>query len=963
MGIPDSLSAMVRQIGTYTTAAKAALTAKAAAVFTADNSTAVENTTEAQLKTSADTALAAHVALKGANDPHKVTPDQVNAYAYNVLAQRIGKMIQEGMLPISRYGDLDYLPPGISGSFEGATTLKDIPGTATNFREQYSFQLEDNGKLVFLRNGVNGSVGGVYYGYVKNVLNEFVQSNFVITTKRYAPSWLPSGSSVAYLYQGGQGVLAGRLQDGSGTLGLCFVAITNGTLDAAQHKSVFLPASWDSLLNTMEVVRCGSYLYFLVSPEVSYTSNSAPVELAVYRLAISALDNASTVTPTQVTIAQTTGFRGAVNTSSGKITLAAAWNSVNAGDSALFYHVNNKNPGQLMDLVNIQESGGGGRIMTTSIYDATTDTIRILSTNMSQFANNGRYLNLIIEYSFTLNCSTLVAALDSGLVPVTLTAAADGSSLTYSGNLARVDSYSWTNLTGFDRSTRWYLSDAGWGFVSRIAHTQSDQDTMARFVLPANTSLFNAIKCPLVAAPTGQWQAVPLNFGSAVGDSFDGVRLLPDNQVITLSRGQRFGYVKARYANSGAQAPAPNMTYSSLQKGSLSGFAPQLDRAALGSDDPYRLMLNELDANGAQAFGTVVNDLFRQSSYVTLNADLSTSGSISVTQAQLTQLKSAIVALTSYTLNQGSVELVVPQTTNTGAWACLSMVTSTGQHRLIVAAVGVSSRNGAIATLTANAILVDFLLSTGVGSPVIAYESNDSRRCGNHFIYKQSDGGYMVVGTPMACFEGNNYAKYAGYRFYIQPNGSVVGAGGQGFDWSISLPRLGAFPGYGVGYFEVTDYATKLMFRSVATTQNDFTGWSNNAVKTTFVVTSQDVAQGFNLYFTEATPVLFNGEVVTLPAGVVNLSTINASPGNKTFYLYVEYASGAAKYVISEQLLAETYQRMYVGKVVTGAAQISSIVVDKVTKLDNYRLSKTGVGMAIPATNKQPSQPSSLSNW
>lgn len=963
MSVATSLAAAVRQVATYTTQAKAVLTAKAAAVFTSDNTTLLGGSTEAQLKAETDANLAAHIALKGADDPHKVTPEQISAYAYSVLAARIGKIVQKGLLPISRYGSLDYLPPGISGSFEGATTVKDVPGTAVNFREQYSFQLEDNGKLVFLRNGTNGSVQGVYYGYAKNVLNEFVQANFAITTKRYAPSWLPSGSSMAYLFQGGQGVLTGRVQDSSGALGLCYVALTNNTLDSAQHKGAFLPASWDTNLNSMEVVRAGDYLYFITSPESSFTSNTAAVELTVYRLAISSLDNASTVTPTQVTIASTTGFRGAVNTSSGKITLAAKWNSVSSTESCLFYHVNNKSSGSFVDSINIQESGGGGRMMTCSVYDSTTDTIRVLCTNMSQFANNGIYRNLCIEYSFTLNCSTLVATLDSGLTPVTLIVSADASTFTWSGNTAKESVYSWTNLTGFDRSTRWYVTDTGWGFCSRVAHAQSDQDTMARFVLPSGVTPFNAIQCPLVAAATGAWVAVPLNFGSAVGDSFDGVRLLPDNQVITLSRGARFGYVKARYAATGVSAPAVDKTYTSMQKGTLSGYSPQSDRVTLASDDPYRLMLNEVDANGAKAYGSVLNDLFKQSSYVTLAADLTTSGSVSMTSAQINNLKNQITGKTSYALSSAAVEVVIPQNTAITPYAVLNLITTTGQQRLIVASLTLSARTGVLGDPTVNTIILDYLHTTGLTSPVVAYESGDSRRCGNHFIYAVS-GGYMVLGTPMAIFEGNNYARYAGYRFFIDSStGAATNANGQNFDWAISLARFGALPGYGVGYFEVVDYATKLVFRKAAATKDEFASWATVADSALVVVTSQDVAGGFNLYFTEDTPIIFNGEALTLPAGSMNLASVSSSPGNKTFYLYAEYSSGTAKYVASTSLLAETYQRMYLGKIVTGAAQISSITMDKVTKLDNYRLSKTGVGMAIPVTSKQPSQSSTLNGW
>ncbi|MNF88595.1 hypothetical protein D3C84_710930 [compost metagenome] len=121
---------------------------------------------------------------------------------------------------------------------------------------------------------------------------------------------------------------------------------------------------------------------------------------------------------------------------------------------------------------------------------------------------------------------------------------------------------------------------------------------------------------------------------------------------------------------------------------------------------------------------------------------------------------------------------------------------------------------------------------------------------------------------------------------------------------------------------------------------------------------------GWILSFTAETPAMMAGFDLPTPIININLNSITASPANKTFFVYLKFDGTALKYLISLTALAETSGRMYIGKVTTGAAGITTLSFNRVTRLDTYRVSVIPVGSAIPVTSSTPDLLAQLqSNW
>lgn len=925
----------------------------------ADNSPLLEGKTPAVIATLLTDPLAAH--LK-AVDPHDDDPNAVGTYSQAQVDQILSILIPIGTLPLSRFGALSYLPIGVSGNFEGSTTLKDLPGTVTNYREQFSMQLENDGTLVWLRNGTDGVSSGVYYGYIRNAVSGLQLINTVLTVTRYSPPWLAAGQTVAYLYQGGDGLLAGRLRESNGSLGKCFILLTNGTLDSIGHTNVvFLDAGgWEDVLNTSECILGPSQVLILRNPQVSLQGSEGhdiPLDLTLWSIPLSSFAaGTNTVSPSGVGSIVTNGFGGAVNQLDSVIRIANKWQSQNDGDSALVYHAN---PANGWFGSNIIESEGHGRMMTSSILSDDKTTVRVLVFHDSLF-QEGNLLDLPIEYSFTYTLSSRVAQLDSGLSKVVLSRDANNVLNATSGQLiSGSNRYRFNNEIGFDASTRLYVSESGLLFTSRIQHVANDNDGITRAQVQSFTSRFAALRAPVRATGFQSMSVMPM-FGSAWGDSFDAPRLLPDNQVVVLTRnndGLRFA--RGRYAPSGNQAQA-NTTLGSLTGGAIGGFTAQVDRATVPTDDDFKLFLNEVTDSGVSARGSVLNEFLRNSSFVTMTSTMAKVGTVSMTGAQLQSLRSDIIARAGVSqVKNATVEVVIPQNQAMFAYGLVSYITNDFRAGMVLAKLSLSSRSGAIGSVTVDSIIQDLLGAENLTDNSIQYHPTDSRRAGNHFIYETTDG-FMVVGNVSTLFLGFNYARYFSYRFFVNKGDlSTEGAGGGLYPWGVPYERYGAFPGKGVGVFNPLDYATKSMFRSLAQSKAQFLNWGNSEI-TRFAVVSQNVAQGFVVYFTERTPILIAGMILRMPIRTVDLSSIKASPANTTFYVYAVYSNGGVDYQITTSTLEESYTVMFVGTIVTNNTNIINLTIRSVTRLDTYRLNDAAFGSSIPVSAGTPNTASRL---
>lgn len=110
---------------------------------------------------------------------------------------------------------------------------------------------------------------------------------------------------------------------------------------------------------------------------------------------------------------------------------------------------------------------------------------------------------------------------------------------------------------------------------------------------------------------------------------------------------------------------------------------------------------------------------------------------------------------------------------------------------------------------------------------------------------------------------------------------------------------------------------------------------------------------GINLTISQ-TPVIMAGNYYLMPT-----STVPVYP-NGPSYIYLQLQAGVATYAVSNVPLVETNGRMMVGRTTAANGSIQTALVEKVTRIDKYRISTTSAGSAIPVSLGDPASPGSL---
>lgn len=108
---------------------------------------------------------------------------------------------------------------------------------------------------------------------------------------------------------------------------------------------------------------------------------------------------------------------------------------------------------------------------------------------------------------------------------------------------------------------------------------------------------------------------------------------------------------------------------------------------------------------------------------------------------------------------------------------------------------------------------------------------------------------------------------------------------------------------------------------------------------------------GWVIFFKEPIQVVFNGKAYALPNGTVDLRDIDPAPANKTFYIYAILKDGSPIYEIAQEKRLESPWQLWVGTVVTNNLQILTIERFNVFTLNGQRISELKRGSSIPASS------------
>ena len=961
--ITDGLAALEQAFADFGAAFDRGLVAKALDAEQADNTTELAGSTLAVFGGLMDAELTSHVATPGLEH---LTGVAELTYTQTEVGNKLKARPALSGFPVSRFGELSYLPVGVSGDFQGATM---------NFESrQYPGIIENDGTYVFLRNGTTGSVEGVYYAYMKNAINASSMVAPTRTNYRYQPAYFPTGMTARWVAKSDGNCILGRLQNASGTVGDYFLSYTNGTFDSTQHVGGVIPAAnfpvrTDASCN-VEAIVGNSNIYIIVTSSTFVDQTANPVEFQIWSIPIATVQaaNGGNIVPTQMTGWTTTGFGGTFSGTTNVRVANCAFNTNAANLPVIVLPASPSLPVQLF-------VDNNGDMCTDTAQSPTTGNIRIRVTGQSYVSvlTSGYTINQDVAFWVNINPAAKTATLEGpATTPGGMAYNAGAQTAAFTGpmfiNLQNVIPQ---RYQGGQSTNVW--SAAGYWF----SITDSDPPDYGSNISRAQcssvwTNRYDAL-APSATVSGNITVGFTPSYGTPLGGRMTGSWLLPGGYMMASSYGPRADGVTMEWGPVVCQPGANGYTYNSQYNGTMTGLAPSTFRKRISdmglSVDNFTCMMSEVAAGGAVTASTGrFLEGYNTTGYTSVSVSggvLVGTGSVSMTAAVLQTVKTAIwAALGIAAPPASSLEIFIPQNTAIPPFALMTYTDASKNLWVSMVELSITggSRTGAVTAM--GVVSFSGPLQTDTGTVIQPPNTPAIWTTGACFINEGSDAWFVgctaktyliIPGTG-----GGHVFRFAIPKSTNRPQWSTLTIGVAGITYNA--PFFMGYPGLGFGECDQTptqsDNYTKITLTVHATTTlAQFNAWTPG---TTYVLVSQDVVQGWIVYFNAVAPLIFNGKSTTLPVMSIDLTTIQANPASSTFFVYIQLVGGVATYVISATEVAESLTNMFVGKITTNTTSIASIAMNKVTRIGVYRVSSTSAGSAIPSTTGFPSRTAHL---
>lgn len=859
------------------------------------------------------------------------------------------------VLPISRVGSMDYLPLNINGSFVGSSGYigKGI----------YPTILENDGTMVYLRAGTNGSTYGYYYCYKQNARTS-TTIDPVVTNEVFVPTIFDSNHTlIKFIGSDASQVL--MMLANNGTDNTYVLSLTNGTLNTVSHQSVEFLASLIPDTDPQYATIHGNNVYIF---GIDSYDNTSAFAISVYSISVADIKNG-----VSTSLAKVTGFSGADLfgtgvTASTNIQLTSQIFNPDASTKPL-YTIPTGNTYRTFSPFWGNTDGSLHAISDGS------NNIRVAFFHACEATTQQQTVRNTIAFSLVLNTSTNEYIFDSSsFAPVTITTDSSGV-ITYSNPF----SVQMQNISGLsvnaslNRVPTFFISNDGVQFTATSRHDSSPFHYIMRSNITNFTSLYEAWNMAPRALSNTIISTVNPVFGSAVGENMIHPQILSSTKVLMHCSGQD-GNTFFDYDNSVTTELGSTRTYSyqSVTSGStITGYAPNVNRHLLdNSDYKFTGMITVVDSSGnTTVYGSSFLEGFtsKPAGGILNTSTMTFTGSYTLqSTALLTTLKTQMlnsVTMTYNVLDSRIAVYYVPDGSFTKSYAIVQgrndAPTGTINSFIIISEIDVALTGSTVTgfTLDSSRLISRNILSVSVGSSLMG-------RNGGMIIANYSD--FTYVGIPgLFSVSTASVSSFCSVLCKVDNSTKLITTATRietGYNSSTNgTYEVGVLPNIGFGLFEngdITDVKTKLIFKNFGTTAAEFDAMQANPASEPIeriVVASQEVAQGFIVYFTQDIPALIAGKYGILPATNINLSTIDSSPQNKTFYIYVSLIEGVLQYQLSTTELSEEIYRIFIGTIVTGASGITSISTEKVTRFLTYRPSTTKRGSAIPTSTGVPS--------
>lgn len=938
----------------------------------ADTADTLEGKTPAQIQQLAIAEVEKHTQKLGVN-AHNLDPRVLGSYSADEFDARLDLLADKNStVPVSFLGDREFLPPGVTGSFESGSQTTPYNGVA--------MILEDNGTLMILRPGTDGDSAGVYYSYLRNAMAVTdIAANLNMTNVEYRPAYFPANMRAKAILTGTQDLIIGIMKNkDTGAETGYFFSLTNNTMDYTKHTGIFVPKG--NFLNVPAptpgfVTRPFGFLkgdYVYVLHDLRTENNQ--LGHRVWRIPKADLISGN--------------FSGATRITGWTINRGTA-GTVVRDDIVLFDHVNDAinmtgkphtlvHPANGSDMPTSMGRDDGTMDIFFSMYVQyyPTDALTVIVGDHWFFTYPFDEVSKAVDVSRYWNTKVYSNYPTTGIIAVAPGPARPGA--TTNSHFTRLPGQDTCSIINTVYNQMWI-----WSTVTYL----SSANALSRYQYPESVDPITALSghANLVSVDS----AVPMaRFGSALTNTFQAGGVLDEDVVVCINLDRVNGGVLPVWVRSAVEGDL-TFQYSSVTGNyAFKGFAPTTDRKnhiQLGIPSTnLDLTLNEASPGVLKVSQARFASIWSNSRVRSADVDRNciATGSVEIAAGVLDSLKTQIIAnmqargRTLLNVSEGTnigFELIIPQAYTdlppfvVGVWADADRYS---YHFVYSVTFSGTRQNLTAATILPNSFAVARF--NAVAGSLLYLSANAAS--GQHAIRRVS-GGFQVAISDLyisylvgSGFSGMYLARYANGTWVINESDIAISYVGTTAPMSwMNFPNRGLFYGLSSEYvYGEIDCGTKMVGTLVATTTWSTSGASRypalaKSAATGVILLSQRVVSNWTIFFSDDTPAMIDGFYYVVEP--INFDLNPATDANKTFHVWLVREGDALVYKIVDTITAApTGNALYLGRFTTTNTGINLIDVQKRVVVGSAMVSQTSRGSAMPVTSGTPNNPGRL-NW
>lgn len=886
------------------------------------------------------TTLAKDIAnfFQNRDNPHRVTAEQVGAYSHKEYDEKYDKpySLDKQSWPIDRYGDQGWLPINVSGSFEGATR---------NERDVWAAcKVEDDGTYIALINGTNGVKEGVYFSKVTVDINNNPIAHTPLATE-YRPAFLTENEWINAVYGNStRTAVWGDLQ-GNASFDSWF-CLTNDTLDPTKHRGVRFNRPAEISRGGGVSFVSGPYAYLMVQ-------SSNFIEVVVYRCPVTDILTKASVNFTKVTNIASNGVRGN-NFTGDLIKVANIMAAPTVEEVPLF----------------LEDSGGkwypAEMVHIWGDVDPETGDIWMRVTRSGQVWVMSAYIPVALGYTVIYSPSTNTARLPDtqkdGFLIKTVEYSPLWKATTVDGRELQHDDF----VIALNKQPHDSCAVGNYGRGFKIMYSNEGPGILQPFECKSFTTpheFWDFLKSPCVNAYNiGLTRYYPSTFGDAARVPL----IISTNKIAAFSYsndpdnkwGGKDTLSLTEYGNADFQ-------YTTPRSGNMMGFKPSprvdIKSKIKAGHCEYSNSNNEFSLGGGHLAER------ERYTFTSVSEDLVYSGRVGMNDTLWEnvrqQMKGFLTPEQRALPMTAMMEVQVFNSPELPAIAFMSIMfedgSKTGQR--IVATLHTKEWDGEITEATVghlwnndtvyNAIRVN-VRDISYAVPSMAYFNVEEKFtlvvAHSHYYVQTTSNGTTLSLSAMIDL---GQKEYQTDWFKIHGNNP----------WYFGITQHAYIPRLGFGRYNDTLNrtlsGTAITFTLFGKSREDVKRWSGSA---NYMIISQQSPVGWFAHITESVPCLIDGKYKLMPPVTFDLTKYKDNPANTRFYITVVELNKGPEYRIETLYGMDFPSTMLIGLIETDSVKIASAYVQRVTRLDTYRLSAQQVGNAIPVIPGLPTEPATL---